>query len=178
MFLKYFYNEKLAHASYMVGCQRIGAAIVIDPGRDIEPYLQVAEEQELKIVAATETHIHADFISGSRELADRTGAKLYLSDEGDANWKYQFTAGYDHELVKDGSVFWVGNIKFEVMSTPGHTPEHISFIVTDTAGADKPMGIFSGDFVFVGDIGRPDLLEEAAGMIGTADVGARQMYRS
>ena len=178
MLLRYFYDEKIAHASYMVGCQAIGEAIIIDPGRDVDLYIQEAEAEDMKIVAATETHIHADFVSGARELAERVGAKLYLSDEGNADWKYQFLTGYDHELVKDGSVFKVGNIEFEVMHTPGHTPEHISFILTDTAAANEPMGIFSGDFVFVGDIGRPDLLEEAAGMIGTADVGARQMFHS
>ena len=178
MLLKYFYDDKIAHASYMVGCQATGEAIVIDPGRDLSPYLAVAAEQDMKIIATTETHIHADFVSGSRELAEQTRAKLYLSDEGDENWKYQFLAGYDHELVKDGSTFMVGNIKIEVMHTPGHTPEHISFIITDTAGADEPMGIFTGDFVFVGDIGRPDLLEEAAGITGTAEPGARQMFKS
>jgi hydroxyacylglutathione hydrolase len=178
MLLKYFYDDKIAHASYMVGCQASGQAIVIDPGRDLTPYLDVADKQGLKIIAATETHIHADFVSGARELADQVGAKLYLSDEGDENWKYQYLEGYDYELVKDGSTFMVGNIKIEVLHTPGHTPEHISFIITDTAGADKPMGIFTGDFVFVGDVGRPDLLEEAAGITGTAEPGARLMFKS
>ncbi len=178
MLLRYFYDDKIAHASYMVGCQATGEAIVVDPGRDLRPYLQVAKEQDMKIVAATETHIHADFVSGARELAEQAGAKLYLSDEGDENWKYQYLDSYNYELVKDGSSFKVGNIKFEVMRTPGHTPEHISFIITDTAGANRPMGIFTGDFVFVGDIGRPDLLEEAAGLAGTAEPGARQMFRS
>lgn len=178
MLLRYFYDDKIAHASYMVGCQATGEAIIVDPARDIEPYLQVAEENGLKIVASTETHIHADFLSGSRELAKRTGAKLYLSDEGDENWKYEFTEKFDYQLVKDGDIFKVGNIKFEVMHTPGHTPEHISFLVTDTAGANQPIGIFTGDFVFVGDIGRPDLLEEAAGIKGTAEPGARRMFHS
>ena len=178
MLLKYFYDEKIAHASYMVGCQATGEAIVVDPGRDIAPYLELAEAHEMKIVAATETHIHADFVSGARELAARVGAKLYLSDEGDENWKYLYLDAVDHQLVKDGSTFKVGNIKFEVMHTPGHTPEHISFLVTDTAGANLPIGIFTGDFVFVGDIGRPDLLEQAAGIAGTAEPGARQMFKS
>ncbi len=178
MLLKYFYDDNIAHASYMVGCQATGEALIVDPGRDIDVYLQEAEEQEMKIVAATETHIHADFVSGSRELAERVGAKLYLSDEGDEDWKYQYLDGYDHELVYDGSTFFVGNIKLEVMHTPGHTPEHVSFILTDTAGADEPMGIFTGDFVFVGDIGRPDLLEEAAGIMNTAEPGARRMFHS
>lgn len=178
MLLKYFYDEKIAHASYMVGCQATGEALVIDPGRDIQIYLDEAEAQEMKIIASTETHIHADFVSGSRELAAQVGAKLYLSDEGDENWKYQFLDQVDHQLVYDGSTFMIGNIKVEVMHTPGHTPEHISFIITDTAGADKPMGIFTGDFVFVGDIGRPDLLEQAAGIMGTAEPGARRMFHS
>ena len=173
MLLRYFYDTKLAHASYMVGCQATHEAIIIDPGRDLEPYLKEAEAQEMCITAATETHIHADFLSGAREQA-----KLYLSDEGDTNWKYQFLDGVDHQLVKDGDTFKIGNIKFEVLHTPGHTPEHISFLITDTAGADQPMGIFSGDFVFVGDVGRPDLLEEAAGFKGTKEIGARQMFQS
>lgn len=178
MLLRYFYDDKIAHASYLVGCQACGEAAVIDPARDIESYLQVAQENDLRIVAAAETHIHADFLSGSREVAERTGAKLYLSDEGDQNWKYEFVDDYKHQLVKDGHTFKIGNIKFEVLHTPGHTPEHIAFLVTDTAGANLPIGIFSGDFVFVGDVGRPDLLEEAAGIKGTAEPGARQMFHS
>lgn len=178
MFLRYLYNQKLAHASYLVGCQATGEAIVVDPGRDIEPYLQEVEAQGMQIVAVTETHIHADLLSGARELAERTGARLYLSDEGDENWKYQYLAGYDYVLLKDGDIFKIGNIQFEVMHTPGHTPEHISFLMTDTAGADKPIGIFTGDFVFVGDVGRPDLLEKAANIAGTAEIGARQMFHS
>jgi hydroxyacylglutathione hydrolase len=179
MLLKYFYNEKIAHASYMVGCQRTGEALIVDPGRDIEPYIHEAEANEMRIVAATETHIHADLVSGARELAERTGARLYLSDEGDENWKYQFLDAYDHQLLKDGDRFMIGNVRLEVMHTPGHTPEHISFILTDMGGgADKPMGIFTGDFVFVGSSGRPDLLEKAAGIGGTAVTGAKQMFQS
>ncbi|MFN3633256.1 MBL fold metallo-hydrolase, partial [Exiguobacterium profundum] len=88
MLLRYFYDEKLAQASYMVGCQMTGEAIVIDPARNIEPYLQEAKKEGMNIVATAETHIHADFVSGSLELAKRTGSKAYLSDEGDASWKY------------------------------------------------------------------------------------------
>ena len=179
MLLKYFYDQKVAHASYMVGCQRTGEAIIIDPARDIEQYIHEAEENDMRIIATTETHIHADFVSGARELAERTGAKLYLSDEGDKDWKYLYLDAYDHQLVKDGSTFMIGNVKFEVMHTPGHTPESVSFILTDVGGgAHKPMGIFTGDFVFVGSIGRPDLLEKAAGIVGTSDSGARQMFNS
>src|SRR5690606_7016952 len=138
-----------------------------------------AKAEGLRIVGAAETHIHADFVSGSRELADRVGAKLYLSDEGPADWKYEFANRYDSALVKDGDEFYVGNVKLEVLHTPGHTPESISFLLTDEGGgADVPMGIFTGDFVFVGSIGRPDLLETAAGVVGSAEVGARQLYES
>jgi len=179
MLLKYFYDPKVAHASYLVGCQATGEALIIDPGRDIEPYLQEAEANEMRLVSVTETHIHADFVSGARELAERTGAKLYLSDEGDENWKYQFLDAYDHQLVREGDTFMVGKVKLAVMHTPGHTPEHISFILTDMGGgADRPMGIFSGDFVFVGSVGRPDLLEKAAKIMDTAVTGARQQFHS
>lgn len=178
MLLRYFYNDTLAHASYVVGCQATGEAMVIDPGRNVEPYLDEAEARGLSITAVTETHIHADFLAGTRELAERTDATLYLSDEGGAGWKYTYADAYDHVRVYDGDIFMVGNIKFDVMHTPGHTPEHVSLIVTDTAGADEPMGIFTGDFVFVGDVGRPDLLEKAAGQAGTSEAGARQMFRS
>jgi len=179
MLLKYFYDTRLAHASYLVGCQKSGEAIIIDPGRDVTPYLDAAQAKGVQIVAATETHIHADFVSGARELADRVGAKLYLSDAGPAEWMYQYAGLYDSQLVQEGDAFHVGMVKFDVLHTPGHTPESISFLLTDKgAGADAPMGIFTGDFVFVGSIGRPDLLETAAGVVGSAETGARQLYHS
>lgn len=179
MLLKYFYDKALAHASYMVGCQKTGEAIIIDPGRDIEQYLDAAAQEKMKIVGAADTHIHADYVSGARELADRVGAKLYLSDEGPVEWKYEYVADYEHQLLKEGDTFSVGKIELEVMHTPGHTPESVSFILTDMGGgADEPMGIFTGDFVFVGSIGRPDLLEEAAGIMGTAEPGARDLFKS
>lgn len=179
MLLKYFYDKALAHASYLVGCQKTGEAIVIDPGRDVSSYLEAAKAEGLRIVGAAETHIHADFVSGSRELADEVGAKLYLSDAGPSDWKYEFASRYDSRLLQDGEEFFVGKVKFEVLHTPGHTPESISFVLTDVGGgANVPMGIFTGDFVFVGSIGRPDLLETAAGVVGSAEVGARQLYHS
>ncbi len=179
MYLKYFYDKSLAHASYMIGCQRSGEAIVIDPSRSVDQYLVAAASEGLRITGSAETHIHADFVSGSRELADRVGAKLYLSDEGPADWKYQFADQHDSQLLKDGDAFYVGRVKLEVLHTPGHTPESISFVLTDEGGgANVPMGIFTGDFVFVGSIGRPDLLETAAGVVGSAEIGARQLYQS
>lgn len=178
MLLRYFYDQKLAQASYFVGCQQTGEAIVIDPAREVEPYLTLAEQEDMKIIGVTETHIHADFVSGSRELAERTGAVLYLSDCGDGDWKYTYASDYDRRLLKDGDRFNIGHVVFEVLHTPGHTPEHISFLMTDSSGADRPMGIFTGDFVFVGDVGRPDLLEKAANVADSAVLGARQMFQS
>jgi hydroxyacylglutathione hydrolase len=174
MFFKHVYDKTLAQASYVIGCQKKGIAAVIDPKRDVDTYLKIAEENNFKITHIFETHIHADFLSGSRELAALTGADMYLSDEGDENWKYEF----DHKPLKDGDEVWLGNLKIEVIHTPGHTPESISFILTDTAALDKPVMVFTGDFVFVGDVGRPDLLEKAAGIKGTQDIGANQMYDS
>jgi hydroxyacylglutathione hydrolase len=178
MILKRFYDDALAQASWMVGCAATGEALVVDPNRDIEPYLDAAEAEGLRITHVTETHIHADFVSGARELAERAGARLYLSDEGGPEWSYAYAAAAGAVPLGDGDAFMVGNVRIEVLHTPGHTPEHLSFLVTDTAGADRPMGVFTGDFVFVGDVGRPDLLERAAGYAGTMEAGARALFRS
>lgn len=178
MFLRMLYDEKLAQASYVVACQATGDALVVDPNRNFDQYLSLVAAEGFQITAITETHIHADFASGSQELAERTGAELYLSGEGGDDWKYQFASQAGAKLLHDGDTFKVGNITFQALHTPGHTPEHISFILTDTAAADKAMGIFSGDFVFVGDVGRPDLLETAAGMKGMMERGASQLYQS
>jgi hydroxyacylglutathione hydrolase len=179
MLLKYFYDPKLAHASYLVGCQQTAEALIIDPGRDIEPYLREAQAQNMRLVGTAETHIHADFVSGARELAERAGATLYLSDEGDEQWKYLYLGQYKHRLLKDGDTFYVGKVQLSASHTPGHTPEHLSFVLTDRGGgADRPMGIFTGDFVFVGSVGRPDLLETSVGVTGTAVSSARQLFHS
>ncbi len=174
MFFQHVYDKSLAQASYFIGCQKDGVAIVIDPKRDVDTYLDIAKQNKMKITHVAETHIHADFLSGSRELAALTGASLYLSDEGGEGWQYEF----DHKGLKDGDTFLVGNLKFEVLHTPGHTPESISFLLTDVPASPHPVMLFTGDFVFVGDVGRPDLLEKAAGIKGTQDAGARQMFRS
>ena len=174
MFFQHVYDKSLAQASYFIGCQKAGVAMVIDPKRDVDTYLEIAKQNNMTITHVAETHIHADFLSGARELAALTGAKMYLSDEGGPDWQYQF----QHEGVKDGDVIKMGNLTFEVIHTPGHTPESISFLLTDHPASDKPVMLFTGDFVFVGDIGRPDLLEKAAGLKGTQDLGAKQMYQS
>ncbi len=178
MIVKRFYDDGLAHASYLVGCADSGEALVIDPNRSFDQYGVGAESEGLRITHVTETHIHADFLSGSRELANRTGAQLYLSGEGGAEWSYAFAAESGAVLLRDGNRFKVGKIDFQAIHTPGHTPEHITFLVTDTKAANTPMGAFTGDFVFVGDVGRPDLLEQAAQVAGSMEPGARDLYRS
>ncbi|MFM8781546.1 MAG: MBL fold metallo-hydrolase [Gemmatimonadota bacterium] len=174
MFLRRFYDDGLAQASWMIGCQKTGDAIVIDANRDVQPYLDAAAAEKLRITQVTETHIHADFVSGARELARATGATLLLSAEGDPDWQYAFAAADGARFLHDGDVITVGNIRIAVMHTPGHTPEHLSFLVTDTAAASEPIGIVTGDFVFVGDVGRPDLLEKAAKVANTMEAGAPQ----
>ena len=178
MFVKRFYEPAIAQASYLIGCVATGDAIVIDPNRDVDQYIETATREGLRISHVTETHIHADFVSGARELTQKTGATLHLSDEGDADWKYQFAARDKAHLLKDGDRITVGNILIDAIHTPGHTPEHLSFLVTDTAGADQPIAAVTGDFVFVGDVGRPDLLERAARMAGTMEAGAKTLWSS
>lgn len=174
MFFQHVYDKSLAQASYVIGCQKTGEAIVIDAKRDIDTYLDIAKQNNLNITHVTETHIHADFLAGTREIAAVTGAKMYLSDEGGPDWSYEF----DHIGLKDGDNIKVGNLNLEVIHTPGHTPESISFLLTDNPATKEPVMLFTGDFVFVGDIGRPDLLEKAAGLKGTQDKGAEDMYQS
>lgn len=178
MFLTRVYDAKLAQASYLVGCQTTGAALVVDPARDIAPYLALASAEGLRITHVTETHIHADFVSGSRELAARTGAQLYLSGEGGESSAYAFPATDRAVLLHDGDSFQVGLVRIDVLHTPGHTPEHLALLLTDTPATSAPMGLFTGDFVFVGDVGRPDLLERAAGYAGTKEASARALYHS
>lgn len=174
MYFRRFYDEDLAQASYLVGCQATGSALVVDPARSIDAYLEVAQDEGLQIELVTETHIHADFLSGSQELVAQTGARLLLSDEGGTDWSYLV----EHDGLRDGDRFEVGNLVVEVVHTPGHTPEHISLVLYDPPAGPEPRMIFTGDFLFVGDVGRPDLLDEAAGMVGTREVGARDLFAS
>ena len=176
--VKRFYDAKLAQASYLIGATDAHTAAVIDPNRDTHQYLAAAAEEGLTITHVAETHIHADFVSGSRELAACTGAILYLSDEGGAEWQYAFAASDRAVLMKDGDAFDVGSVRIEALHTPGHTPEHLTFLVTDRSVADQPLAAVTGDFLFVGDVGRPDLLERAAHVAGTMEGAARALYRS
>ena len=181
MFFRQVNDPKLAQYAYVIGCQATREAIVVDPLRDIETYLDVAESEGLRIVAVAETHIHADFLSGARELAERVRATVYVSGEGGPDWQSEWLKGsaYPHRLLRDGDHFMIGNLRFDVIHTPGHTPEHVCYTVTDTpAGTTLPVGILTGDFVFVGDVGRPDLLESAAGQAGAMEPSARALFHS
>jgi hydroxyacylglutathione hydrolase len=178
MLLRRFYDPKLAQASYLVGCTTTGEALVVDPNRDIDPYLQAADAEGLRIAHVTETHIHADFVSGARELAHRAGARLYLSDAGGDSWRYRYSTEAGTTSLHDGSRVRVGAVELQVVHVPGHTPEHLTLLVTDTATASEPMGAFTGDFIFVGDVGRPDLIERAVQIRGTMEDSARQLFRS
>lgn len=178
MLFKRFYDETLAQASYLIGCGATGEAIVVDPNRLVDQYVAAAEAEGLRITAVTETHIHADYLSGSRELAARTGAQLYLSACGTPDWQYAFASDPGVTLLRDGDEIRIGNITIRAVHTPGHTPEHLIFLVTDGAVAMEPMGACTGDFLFVGDVGRPDLLEKAAHVAGASDGAARDLWRS
>jgi hydroxyacylglutathione hydrolase len=186
MLLRQYHDPKLAQYAYLVGCQATGEALLIDPERDIDRYEDEAEKEGLRITAVAETHIHADFLSGAREFAERDGVRLYLSDEGGEVWRSRWAAGtradgtpYDVTYLHDGDTFRIGNIDVRALHTPGHTPEHMSFVVVDRGGgASSPIGVATGDFVFVGSLGRPDLLEQAAGVAGAQDAAARELYRS
>lgn len=178
MIFRRFYDDALAQASYMIACERSSEAIVVDPNMDVETYLRAARDEGVRIVAVTETHIHADFASGSRALAAATGAQLYVSGEGGADWQYAFAKEPGVHTLHNGGRITVGMVRLDIRHTPGHTPEHLTFIVTDGARSELPVGAITGDFIFVGDVGRPDLLERAAGKVGTMRAAAGSLYAS
>jgi hydroxyacylglutathione hydrolase len=177
MIFKRFFDPKLAQASYLIGCSASREAVVVDPNRDVDRYLQAADEDGLTVTHVSETHIHADFVSGARELAHRAGAQLYLSAAGGPEWGYRYAESAVTPL-NDGSSFKVGRVELRVLHLPGHTPEHLVFLVTETGTSGEPMGALTGDFLFVGDVGRPDLLERAVGTANTMEDAARQLFRS
>ena len=162
MYFKQFYLGCLAHASYLIGSG--GEAAVVDPQRDVEQYINEAEAEGLKIKYVIETHLHADFVSGHRELSERTGAKIVFGRKAGA--------AFDHAPAKDGDEFRIGKVILRVLETPGHTPESISILVIDTEAPNQPQKILTGDTLFIGDVGRPDLAsskgftaEQMAGML-------------
>src|SRR5215471_3382881 len=147
MYFKQFYLGCLAHASYLIGSE--GEAAVIDPQRDIEQYINDAAAEGLKIKYVIETHLHADFVSGHHELAERAGANIVFGQRADTE--------FPHVAAKDGDEIRLGKILLRFLETPGHTPESISIVVTDTEDPNQPQKVLTGDTLFIGDVGRPDL---------------------
>jgi len=163
MYFKQFYLACLAHASYLIGSE--GEAAVVDPQRDVDEYINEAAAQGFKIKYIIETHLHADFVSGHRELSERTGAEIVFSRTAQATFK--------HRAVKDGEELKLGKVVLRIMDTPGHTPESICILVTDTEVSRQPQRILTGDTLFIGDVGRPDL---AGGKGYTPQMMAGMMY--
>ena len=162
MKFKQFYLGCLSHASYYIGSN--GEAAIVDPQRDVEQYLSEAEVHGQKIKYIIETHLHADFVSGHKELAEKTGAKIVFGEKAKAK--------FEHLAVKENDEIKIGNVKLKILETPGHTPEGISIIVENTKDANEPKKVLTGDTLFIGDVGRPDLVgskgftaEEMAAML-------------
>jgi len=165
MYFKQFYLACLAHASYLVGSE--GEAAVVDPQRDVDEYLAEAVAQGLQIKYVIETHLHADFVSGHQELAERTGAEIVFGEHAQAT--------FDHLAVRDGEEIRLGKVLLRFIETPGHTPEGICVLITDTEVSDEPQKVLTGDTLFIGDVGRPDL---AGGKGYTPQMMAEMMYDS
>lgn len=160
MLIERIEDKGLSQYSYVVACEGAGLAAVVDPRRDIDVYLDFAQARGLRISHVLETHIHADFASGAHELAERTGAEPCLSAY-DTNEKFEVS--FPHRELRHGDEIQIGRVRLRALHTPGHTPEHVSFLLFDEArSASVPMVLFSGDFLFVGSLGRPDLLGEEA----------------
>lgn len=152
MIIKHYYIEKVAHSSYILAGNRQCA--VIDPGRDIEIYVEEARKLGIEITHVLQTHLHADFISGHMDLQHITGAKIYVPEQGNCS--------FEHIALKEGDTIELEDMRITVLETPGHTPEHISYIVRDLSRGDDPVAVFVGDTIFVGDVGRPDLFPNKA----------------
>ena len=156
-----FYLGCLAQASYLIGSN--GEAAIVDPRRDVDVYIEAAKAKGLRIRHVIETHLHADFVSGHRELAERTGARIYFGEKARAK--------FSHVPVKDGDEIQMGKVRLKFLETPGHTPESVSIVITDEEKSEQPEAVLTGDTLFIGDVGRPDLLgskatpEELAGKL-------------
>ena len=165
MFFKQFYLGCLAHASYLIGSE--GEAAVVDPQRDVDEYLDEASAQGLQIKYVIETHLHADFVSGHQEIAARTGAQIVFGQQAGVE--------FEHRAVSDGEEIRMGQVMLRFIETPGHTPEGICVLVSDAAAPHEPQKLLTGDTLFIGDVGRPDL---AGGKGYTPQMMAEMMYDS
>src|SRR5450759_565010 len=150
MYVEQFFVDGLGCASYLIGCEAKGIAAVVDPERDVRRYLESAARRNVQITHIIETHLHADHVSGNTDLAERTGADIYIHEASGALFK--------HKPLKDGDVLELGETRLVIRSTPGHTPESVTLFVSDTTRADEPWMALTGDLLFVGDAGRPDLV--------------------
>jgi glyoxylase-like metal-dependent hydrolase (beta-lactamase superfamily II) len=175
MIFKQFRYEPLFQASYLLGCPRAREGLVVDPIADVGPdfYVLEAADQGLDIVGVLETHVHADFVSCARELAEMAGALHYLHEAGKGLVRYEFTR------LADGQTVSVGQVDVQAIHTPGHTPEHTCFLITDLARSEEPWAVLTGDSLFVGDVGRPDLLvgDQALDVFGESE-RAELQFRS
>jgi glyoxylase-like metal-dependent hydrolase (beta-lactamase superfamily II) len=162
MFVQQFFVKGIAHSSYLLGGTTTCA--IVDPRRDIGIYLDAAKEMGMKITHTSRTHLHADFISGHLDLAELQEAVIYAPKSAKCQFK--------HKAVAEGDTFKIENMHLRVLETPGHTPEHISYVVTDTSRGSEPVAVFCGDTLFVGDVGRPDLFP------GIAEQLANKLYDS
>jgi glyoxylase-like metal-dependent hydrolase (beta-lactamase superfamily II)/rhodanese-related sulfurtransferase len=167
MHFNQYYLDCLSHASYLVGDTTTGRAVVVDPRRDVQAYIDDAAAQGLTIELVIETHFHADFLSGHLELADATGAEIGFGEAAEAEFPIR--------RLRDGERISLGDVTLEIRATPGHTPESISVVVYEHAADEVPYGVLTGDTLFIGDVGRPDLL---ASVGVTADELARKLYDS
>ncbi len=162
MLIKHYFLEKIAHSSYILAGKQTCA--VIDPRRDVDIYINEARELGVTITHILETHLHADFVSGHMDLAAKTGAKIYAPASGHCQ--------FEHIAVAEGDTINIEDMRLDVLETPGHTPEHVAYLVTDRSRGDMPLGVFVGDVLFVGDVGRPDLFPDSAKEL------AGQLYHS
>ncbi len=178
MILRRLYHDRLAQASYLIACEATRRAIVVDPLRDPARYLEAADLDDVRIELVAETHVHADFLSGAEALAGGTGAELLLSLEGGEEETSARVARTGARGLRHGDSLSLGRVRLDVRHTPGHTPEHLVFVVTDEATSELAVGFLSGDFLFAGDVGRPDLLERAVGIEGSTRRSAAQLFRS
>jgi hydroxyacylglutathione hydrolase len=176
MHIERFFEEDLAQCSYAIVCESTGEVAIIDPLRDVDRYVDWATEHDWKITTVLETHVHADFLCGARELAAATGARILVSAEAPPRWTYQNLQLFASRRLRNGDELHLGNIRIRARHTPGHTPEHLSYCVLDRDGLDR--FVFTGDFMFVDDLGRPDLLERAAHQRGAAVASANEMFDS
>jgi hydroxyacylglutathione hydrolase len=162
MIIQSFFTRGIAHSSYLLGDSNVCA--IVDPRRDVGIYIDAAKSFGMKITHILETHLHADFVSGHMDLAKRTGSEIYAPRSGDCK--------FDHVGLSEGDNVKIGNVVLKVLETPGHTPEHITYVVTDISRGTKPLCVFCGDTLFVGDVGRPDLFP------GRAEELASDLYDS